>query len=284
VLRVCAEEIDRCAAKAGRPVVKIAGFDGRTESALRQAQLARDLGYHCGIASMAAFRGATEKEMVRHLRELAKVMPIFGFYLLTGVGGIRLPYSFWREVVEIENMVGIKIAPFERYGTLNVVRAVADAGREGSITLYTGNDDSIVYDLITPYRFGPPDSAHAVRIRGGLLGQWACWTRRAVEFHERLLRIGEGVEGITPELLTLSAQITDANAALFDAAHDFAGSIPGVNEILRRQGLFEGNWTLRRDEVLSPGQAEEIDRVCAAYPNLADDDFVRANLDSWLNG
>jgi hypothetical protein len=212
------------------------------------------------------------------------VMPIFGFYLLTGVGGIRLPYSFWREVVEIENLVGIKIAPFERYGTLDVVRAVADARRENSITLYTGNDDSIVYDLVTPYRFGPPDTAPAVRIRGGLLGQWACWTRRAVEFHERLLRIGEGVEGITPELLTLSAQVTDANAAVFDAAHGFAGSIPGVNEILRRQGLFEGNWTLKRDEGLSPGQAEEIDRVCAAYPHLADDDFVRANLDGWLSG
>lgn len=284
VLRVCAEEIDRHAARAGRPVVKIAGFDGRTESALGQARLARDLGYHCGIASMGAFCGASEKEMVRHLRELAKVMPMFGFYLLTGVGGIRLPYSFWREVVEIENMVGIKIAPFERYGTIDVVRAVADAGREGSITLYTGNDDSIVYDLITPYRFGPPDSAHAVRIRGGLLGQWACWTRRAVEFHGRLLRVAEGSEAITPDLLTLSAQVTDANAALFDAAHGFAGSIPGVNEVLRRQGLFEGNWTLKPGEALSPGQAEEIDRVCAAYSHLADDDFVRANLDRWLNG
>lgn len=284
VLRVCAEEIDRYAAKVGRPIVKIAGFDGRTESALRQARLARDLGYHCGIASMAAFRGAMEQEMVRHLRELAKVMPMFGFYLLTGVGGIRLPYSFWREVVEIENLVGIKIAPFDRYGTVDVARAVADAGRDGAIALYTGNDDSILYDLITPYRFGPPAVARTVRVRGGLLGQWACWTQRAVELHARLARVVDGAEVITPELLTLSAQITDANAALFDPMHDFAGSIPGVNEILRRQGLLEGNWTLKRDEVLSPHQAAEIDRVCAAYPHLTDDDFVRRNLDRWLNG
>ncbi|MFA5263290.1 MAG: dihydrodipicolinate synthase family protein [Opitutaceae bacterium] len=283
VLRICAEEVDRYVAKTGRPVVKVAGFDGRTESAVRQAKLARDLGFHCGIASMAAFRGAMEQEMVRHLSELAKVMPMFGFYLLTGVGGIRLPYSFWREVVEIENIVGIKIAPFDRYGTVDVARALLDSGRDNAITLYTGNDDSIVYDFITPYRFGPQESARTVRIRGGLLGQWACWTKRAVELHARLLRIVDGAETVTPELLTLSAQMTDANAALFDAEHGFAGSIPGVNEILRRQGLLEGNWTLKRDEVLAPGQAEEIDRVCAAYPHLTDDDFVRANLDRWLN-
>jgi hypothetical protein len=241
------------------------------------------LGYHFGIASMGAFRGATEQEMIHHMRELARVMPLFGFYLLTGVGGIRLPHHFWRELVEIENIVAIKIAPFDRYGTLDVARAVADAGRGDEITLYTGNDDSIVYDFITPYHFGPRQSGPAVRIRGGLLGQWACWTKRAVELHERLLRIVDGTEAVTPELLTLSAQVTDANAALFDPAHAFAGSIPGVHEILRRQGLLEGIWTLKRDETLSPGQAQEIDRVCAAYPHLNDDDFVRENLDRWLN-
>src|SRR5262249_8646446 len=158
---------------------------------------------------------------------------------------------------EIENIVAIKIAPFDRYGTLDVARAVADAGRDDEITLYTGNDDSIVYDFITPYHFGPRQSGRAVRIRGGLLGQWACWTKRAVELHERLLRIVDGTEAVTPELLTLSAQVTDANAALFDPAHAFAGSIPGVHEILRRQGLLEGIWTLKRDETLSPGQAQE---------------------------
>ena len=282
VLRVCSEEIDRYVAKAGRPIVKIAGFDGRTESAMKQADVARSLGYHCGIASMAAFRGATEQEMVRHMRELSGVVPMFGFYLLTGVGGIRLPYSFWRAAAEIDNLIGIKIAPFDRYGTLDVARAVAESGRQDDITLYTGKDDSIVVDFITPYRFGSSESARTVRIRGGLLGQWACWTRRAVELHERLLRIAEGEESVTPELLTLAAQITDANGAIFDPTHDFAGSIPGVNEILRRQGLLEGNWTLKASEVLSSEQSAEIDRVCAAYPHLQDDDFVRANLARWL--
>ncbi len=251
---------------------------------LKQAETARKLGYHFGIASMAAFRGMMEQEMIHHMRELAKVMPMFGFYLLTGVGGIKLPYSFWRELVEIENVVGIKIAPFDRYGTVDVARALADAGRENEITLYTGNDDSIVYDFITPFRFGPQDNARTVRIRGGLLGQWACWTQRAVELHERLLRVADGGGADHGRrLLTLSAQITDANAALFDPQHRFAGSIPGVNEILRRQGLLEGTWTLKRGEVLSPGQSEEIDRVCAAYPHLTDDAFVAANLDRWLD-
>jgi len=232
---------------------------------------------------MAAFGGAMEQEMIHHVRELAKVMPLFGFYLLTGVGGIKLPYTFWREFVEIENVVGIKIAPFDRYGTVDVARALADAGRESEITLYTGNDDSIVYDFLTPFRFGPPDSARIVSIRGGLLGQWGCWTKRAVELHATLLALAESGNPIPPEMLTLSAQITDANAALFDPAHNYAGSIPGVNEILRRQGLLEGTWTLKRDEVLSPGQSEEIDRVHAAYPHLNDDAFVHENLERWLS-
>lgn len=283
VLRTCADEIDRHAAQTGRTIVKVAGLNGRTASALRQAEQARELGYHYGIVSMAAFSGAMEQEMIHHVRELAKVIPLFGFYLLTGVGGIKLPYAFWREFVEIENVVGIKIAPFDRYGTVDVARAVADAGRENDITLYTGNDDSILYDFLTPFRFGPAGSARTVRIRGGLLGQWACWTKRAVELHARLLGTADRGEAIPPELLTLSAQVTDANAALFDPTHNYAGSIPGVNEILRRQGLLEGIWTLKRDEVLSPGQSEEIDRVCAAYPHLTDDDFVRANLDRWLS-
>lgn len=283
VLRICSEEIDRCAQKAGRPIAKVAGISGLTATALKQAETARELGYHFGIVSMAAFQGAMEQEMIHHMRELSKVMPLFGFYLLTGVGGIKLPYSFWRELAEIENIVGIKIAPFDRYGTIDVARALADSGRDKDITLYTGNDDSILYDFLTPYRFGPAGSSRTVRIRGGLLGQWGCWTKRAVELHERLLKISDSGESIPPELLTLSAQITDANAALFDPAHNYAGSIPGVNEILRRQGLLEGIWTLKRDEALSPGQLEEIDRVCAAYPHLTDDDFVRENLHRWLN-
>lgn len=282
VLRVCSEEIDRYSAEVGRPIVKVAGINGLTESALKQAELARELGYHVSIVSMAAFGNAMEQELIHHIRELARVMPLFGFYLLTGVGGIKLPYAFWRDLVEVENVVGIKIAPFDRYGTIDVVRALADSGREKDVTLYTGNDDSIIYDFVTPYRFGSAETARTVRIRGGLLGQWGCWTKRAVELHERLLGIVDNGDPVTPELLTLSAQITDANAALFDPAHGYAGSIPGVNEVLRRQGLLEGIWTLKREEVLSPGQYEEIDRVYAAYPHLNDDEFVKANLDRWL--
>lgn len=280
VLQLCAEEADIQSKKSGRPVVKVAGINGRTAEALEQAQLAKELGYDVAIVSMATFGGALEQEMIYHMKEIAKVMPLFGFYLLTGVGGIQLPYHFWREVAEIENVIGIKIAPFNRYGTIDVVRAIADSGRADDITLYTGNDDSIIYDFITPYRF--EKNSPTVCIRGGLLGQWGCWTKRAVELHERLLRIVDGHDPVTPDLLTLSAQITDANAALFDPAHNYAGSIPGVNAILYRQGLLEGTWTLKRDEVLSPGQAEEIDRVCKAYPHLTDDDFVKANLDHWL--
>lgn len=280
VLKLCAEEIDFLSEEAGRPIIKVAGISGRTEEALQQAELAESLGYDAAIISMAVFKDALDQERIYHVRRIAEVMPVFGFYLLTGVGGIHLSYDFWRGLTEIENLIGIKIAPFDRYGTLEVVRAVADSGRAEDITLYTGNDDSIVYDFITPFRFS--DDGPTVRIRGGLLGQWGCWTQRAVELHERMLRVIDGEEPITPELLTLSAQITDANAALFDPAHNFAGSIPGVHEVLVRQGLLEGTWTLKRDEVLSPGQAEEITRVCRAYPHLTDDEFVKENLSRWL--
>lgn len=283
VLKVCSDEIDRWGKKASRPIVKIAGINGLTPSAIKQAETARELGYHYAIVSMAAFRNAMEQDMIHHMRELGKIMPLFGFYLLTGVGGIKLPYSFWRELMDLDNLAGIKIAPFDRYGTVDVVRALADSGRHETITLYTGNDDSILYDFITPFRFGPEPGAPTVRIKGGLLGQWGCWTKRAVELHQQLQTLADSGQSITPELLTLSAQVTDANAALFDPAHNFAGSIPGVHEVLRRQGLLEGIWTLKREEVLSPGQREEIDRVCAAYPHLTDDAFVAENLTRWLD-
>ena len=280
VMRTCAEELDRLGDDRGRPLIKIAGINGLTTDAVRQAELAKDLGYDFAIISMAAFGpGALEQDMLHHVRAIAKVMPVFGFYLLTGVGGVPLPYSFWRELVEIGNVHGIKIAPFDRYGSVDVVRAVADAGRQDTITLYTGNDDSILYDLVTPFDFG----TGKVRIRGGLLGQWGCWTKTAVDFLERIHAWWDSGEPLPRELLTLSAQITDANAAIFDARHTFAGSIPGVHEILRRQGLLTSTVTLKPDEVLAPGQAAEIDRVCAAYPHLSDDAFVRANLERWLD-
>jgi dihydrodipicolinate synthase/N-acetylneuraminate lyase len=200
-------------------------------------------------------------------------MPVFGFYLQPAVGGRVLPYEFWRKFVEIENVVAIKMAPFNRYQTLDVVRAVAESGRAGDIALYTGNDDSIVADLLTPFRFGN----QTVRIVGGLLGHWSVWTRRAVEFLERVHNEPEW-----PGWLTLSAEVTDSNAAFFDAANQFAGCIAGLHEVLRRQGLLAGRWCLNPAEDLSPGQMEEIDRVYAAYPHLHDDDFVRRHLDEWL--
>ena len=207
-----------------------------------------------------------------HVRAIAGIIPVFGFYLQPSVGGRILPYEFWRGFAEIDNVVAVKIAPFNRYQTLDVVRAVAESGRD--IALYTGNDDNIVLDLLTPFRFG----GRTLRITGGLLGHWAVWTRCAVELLERVHACTTLDEG----WLTLSAEVTDSNAALFDPQHQFHGCIAGIHEVLRRQGLLEGRWCLNPNEDLSPGQMEEIDRVCRAYPHLTDDSFVREHLDAWL--
>jgi dihydrodipicolinate synthase/N-acetylneuraminate lyase len=282
VLRVCGEVVDAYVARTGRPVAKLAGLNGRTAEARAQAETARRLGYDLAIVSLAAFPDAPERELLRHMRRLADVLPLFGFYLLTGVGGVFLPYSFWRELADLPGLYGIKIAPFNRYQTLDVVRAVAHAGRHDELVLYTGNDESIVHDLVTPFTFRVDGQERVVRMKGGLLGQWACWTKRAVELLAEVHALVARDGAVPAELLARAAQITDANAAIFDAAHGFAGSIPGLHEILRRQGLFAGTWTLNPAENLSPGQREDLDRVCAAYPHLADDDFVRANLDRWL--
>ena len=282
VLKTCGEVIDKFREVTGKAIIKIAGINGTTKSALKQAETARKLGYDFGIVSLSAFKGAMEQEMLYHMKELSKIIPLFGFYLLTGVGGVLLSYEFWRELVEIENIYGIKIAPFNRYYTLDVVRAVAESGKEKEITLYTGNDDSIIYDLITPFTFKTPYGEKPLRIRGGLLGQWAYWTKKAVELLEEIHHLVDSGEDIPSGLLSRSVQITDANAAIFDSAHHYAGSIPGVNEILRRQGLFTNINTLKRNEVLMPGQEEEIDRVCRAYPHLSDDDFVKENLEKWM--
>ncbi len=253
--------------------IRVAGIVGPTAQAVKEAELAARCGYHAGLLSLAALRNAGVPELIEHARAVASVMPVFGFYLQPAVGGRVLPYEFWRKFVEIENVVAIKMAPFNRYQTLDVVRAVAESGRAGDIALYTGNDDSIVADLLTPFRFGN----QTVRIVGGLLGHWSVWTRRAVELLERV-----HTEPEWPGWLTLSAEVTDSNAAFFDAANQFAGCIAGLHEVLRRQGLLAGRWCLNPAEDLSPGQMEEIDRVYAAYPHLHDDDFVRRHLDKWL--
>ncbi len=258
--------------------IKVAGVVGQTGQAVREAELAASLGYHCALVSLAALREATVTELLDHVRAVAGVLPVFGFYLQPAVGGRILPYEFWRGFAEIENVVAVKIAPFNRYQTIDVVRAVAGSGRASEIALYTGNDDSIVNDLLSWYSFG----GRRMRIAGGLLGHWAVWTRRAVELLERARAAASDSDCVPHELLTLAHQVTDSNAALFDVANDFRGCIAGLHEVLRRQGLMAGRWCLDPDEDLSAGQLEEIDRVYRDYPHLNDDRFVRENLDRWL--
>lgn len=261
-----------------RPLVLIAGATGRTEQAVREAQLARDLGYHAVLLSLAAMKGASEDELVEHCRAVAREMPLVGFYLQPAVGGIVLGPSFWRCFAAIDNVVAIKVAPFNRYRTLDVVRGVVEAGAEERVTLYTGNDDHIVLDLLMPFRV----AGRTVRIKGGLLGHWSVWTRKAVELLDRI-HASVAAGRIEAELLELEAEVTESNAAFFDAANDFHGVIAGCHEVLRRQGLLEGIWCLDPKEGLSPGQAEEIDRVYRLYPHLNDDLFVRDNLSRWLS-
>ena len=278
VLRIAAET---AADWAGRPLFLIAGLVGRTEQARREAEIARGLGYHAGLLSLAALGGASEDELIEHCRAIAAEIPLVGFYLQPAVGGIVLPVSFWRRFAALDNVIAIKIAPFDRYRTLDVIRGVVEAGAEDRITLLTGNDDHIVADLLTPFRFRRGGEVVTARITGGLLGHWCVWTRRVVELVDRIRRsLAEGA--IDPELLALDAAVTDCNGAFFDVANGFAGCIAGVHEVLRRQGLLEGTWCLDPDERLSPGQAAEIDRVWAAYPELNDDAFVAANLERWL--
>ncbi len=258
-----------------RDMVRIAGVCGQRPQAVAEAQLASQLGYDAVLLSLAELRDAAIPDLLDHARAVASVVPIMGFYLQPAVGGRFLPYEFWRQFLEIENVVAIKIAPFNRYQTIDVMRAVAQSGRSHEVALYTGNDDNILMDLLTPFDFG----TQRVGFVGGLLGHWAVWTKNAVSLLELAKNHSDSVPG---QLLTLAQQITDANAAIFDPAHRFHGCIPGIHEILRRQGLLAGRWCLDPNEDLSPGQMEEIDRVCQSYPHLQDDTFVQEHLDEWL--
>jgi Dihydrodipicolinate synthetase family len=264
----------------GGPLM-IAGLSGRTDQARKEAHVARDLGYHAGLLSLAAFKGASEDDLIAHAKAVAADIPLVGFYLQPAVGGIVLPVSFWRRFAAIDNVVAVKIAPFNRYRTLDVVRGLAEAGAADRVTLYTGNDDHIVLDLLTPFHVDAGGQLHTLRIRGGLLGHWSVWVKKAVELLARIHAAAEQ-DSIPADLLALDPQVTDANAAVFDAANNFHGVIAGCHEILRRQGLLAGIWCLDPNEGLGPGQKEAIDRVCAAYPHLNDDDFVRANRERWL--
>jgi dihydrodipicolinate synthase/N-acetylneuraminate lyase len=275
VLKLAADE---ARAWAKRTVVLVAGLSGGTLQARKEAEIARGLGYHAGMLSLASMKGASLDELVAHCAAVAAEIPLVGFYLQPAVGGIHLPFEFWRRFCEIENVIAIKIAPFNRYRTLDVARGLVAARAEHRITLYTGNDDHIVLDLLVPLAVKRGGEEIRVRIKGGLLGHWSVWTKFAVALHERLLK-----QEIDEAILALDSKVTDANSAFFDVAHDFAGCIPGCHEVLRRQGLLEGIWCLDPNEGLSPGQAQEIDRVYAAYPEMNDDAFVRENLERWLS-
>jgi hypothetical protein len=267
---------------AGRPLVMIAGLSGSTDQALGEASTARGLGYSAGLLSLAGLAHASEDKLIDHCNAVAKEIPLVGFYLQQAVGGRRLGASFWRRFMEIDNVVAVKVAPFNRYATLDVVRGVVEARAEDRIALYTGNDDHILLDLVTPFVLRRNGEDITLRFRGGLLGHWSVWTRRAVEFFEQIQRV-IATGAVSQHVLAMEARITDSNSAFFDAANNFAGCIPGCHEVLRRQGLLEGIWSLDPQETLSPGQSQEIDRVYRAYPELNDDAFVSENLNRWLS-
>lgn len=280
VLELASETAKEFEGRKQPPVLRISGVCGKTKQAVSEARMAADLGYHAGLLSLGAMAKASVPKLLEHARAVAEVLPVFGFYLQPAVGGRSLPYDFWRQFAEIERVVAIKVAPFNRYQTLDVLRGVADSGRAGKIALYTGNDDNIIGDLVSAYRF--PGLKQELRFAGGLLGHWSVWTRRAWEHLKECRRVSTLGLPIPQSLLRLGAEITDSNAAFFDPQNGFRGCIAGLHEVLRRQGLLEGLWTLDPKEGLSRGQAAEIDRVYRAYPHLADDGFVAERRDEWL--
>jgi dihydrodipicolinate synthase/N-acetylneuraminate lyase len=279
VLRLALATMREWEARHQQRLVKIAGVCGATEQAVREASFARETGYDVGLLSLAALRDATIDELIQHCRRVAEAIPLFGFYLQPAVGGRLLDYEFWRGFLEIENVVAIKVAPFNRYQTLEVVRALAESGRAHEVALYTGNDDNIVADLLTEFRV----AGKRLHFAGGLLGHWAVWTKRAVELLTEIKAVKAApASEKTFEVLARSAEVTDANAAFFDARNNFAGCIAGLHEVLRRQGLLAGRWCLDPKEELSPRQMAEIERVYQSYPHLHDDEFVREHLDEWM--
>jgi dihydrodipicolinate synthase/N-acetylneuraminate lyase len=284
VLRLAADETLRFnrAGKSSAPAVLVGGICGETKQACSEAAILSELGFNAGLLNLAALPTASDDQLLAHCRQIADLIPVFGFYLQPAAGGRLLSYNFWRGLAQIENVVAIKIAAFNRYQTIDVIRAVAETGRE-DIALYTGNDDNIIVDLLTPYRFMVNGLPRKRLIVGGLLGQWAVWTQKAVEIHAECRKLAKSGEPIPPEWLRMNVDLTDANAAVFDAAHGFAGCIPGIHEVLRQQGLLAGTWCLDPNEVLSPGQAAEIERARLAYPHLTDDEFVAKHRDEWLS-
>lgn len=280
VLQVAQQEFDAFEQRTGQRLVRVAGACGPTEQAVQEARLAAAHGFDAVLLSPGGLNTLGEQELVARTRAVAEVLPVIGFYLQTACGGRRLSAAYWQAVAEIPGVAAIKCASFDRYQTLDLVRGVAMSARRDEVTLYTGNDDNIVVDLLTPFRFMVGGKMVEKRFAGGLLGHWSVWTHSVVQLYRELRAYQDG-RPIPAELLARAAAITDCNGVFFDAAHNFAGCIPGVHEVLRRQGLLRGIWCLDPAEQLSPGQSDEIDRVCAAYPELNDDAFVRAHLKEW---
>ncbi len=280
VLELGKEEVDNFTARTGKEILRIAGVIGKTEQAVKEAEVAAELGYTAALLSLAAFKDTTNDAIIEHCKIIAKIIPLIGFYLQPAVGGRILDSNFWREFANIENVVAIKMAPFNRYQTLDVIQGVAESDRADEIALYTGNDDNIIPDLLTEYKIPVGNKIVTKRFVGGLLGHWAVWNKTAVDI---LGEIKNAKPEDVTELLTLGIKVTDSNAAFFDVRNNFVGSISGIHEVLRRQGLLEGLYIISPKEVLSKGQLEEIDRVYSIYPELNDDDFVKENLDKWLS-
>lgn len=281
VLRIASETLDESLAANPRPYLKIAGVCGKTEQALAEVTLAKSLGYHAVLLSITAMKDEEDAATIEHCRKVSEILPIIGFYLQPAVGGKVYSYEFWQEFVKIPNLVAFKLAPFNRYFTQDVIRALAASGRD-DVVLYTGNDDHIVLDLLTPHVFpGPDGQPRTLWIEGGLLGQWGVWTQKAVELLEEIKRARKQ-SSLDRTWLTRAVEVTDINAVVFDVANNFHGCIPGIHEMLRRQGLLPGTWCLNPKETLSPGQSEEIDRIWNTYPEYCDDEFVKAHLHEWL--
>lgn len=279
VLTLAIEEIER--AKVPSDFIKVAGVCGPLEQAVKETRFCKEAGYDLALLSMGGLNALSEEELLERAEKVAEIMPVFGFYLQPAVGGRICSYTFWERFAAIPNVYAIKIAPFDRYFSIDVIRAVCTSPRNQEIALYTGNDDNILNDLLTTFEFTIGNHKTKKQIVGGLLGHWSVWTKRAVETFEVIKDI-RNHESLPKEILTLGQQITDANAAIFDSRHSFKGSIAGINEILSRQGLLQGNWCLADHEVLGPGQADELDRVYASYPDLHDDEFVKENLSKWF--
>lgn len=281
VLTVVKDEIDSFENKTGKVIARVSGVCGPKEQAVAEAKIAKSLGYDAVLLSPGGLGHLSEEELIERTKAVASEMPVIGFYLQEKCGGRIFSFDYWAKICEIQNVIAIKCASFNRYTTLDVVRAASLSSRKDEITLYTGNDDNIVVDLLTKYKFTDRNGNIVENgFKGGLLGHWTLWTQNVVKMYNMLME-AKKYDKIDANLLTLNAQVTDANAAFFDPAHNFAGCIPGVHEVLRRQGLMKGTWCINPDEVLSEGQADEITRVSKDYPHLTDDEFIKENIDTW---